>query len=138
MVRKQKTLHFRQFVLLNEFNQINKKIVHFSKEISTYKPFICRCLSVYLICTMGVISLCTYILLMTKTAIQFKIMFSLVNFGHLISLSSVIYFSSRLPSNQYLMSNKCYKFLSKVTQKRHLYPRLLIKVSQSKLMNPFN
>lgn len=118
--------------------QINKKFVDFTKELSLYNPYIRRCLSVYCITFMSVVSCCTFMLLMTKSAIEFKILFFVIDSVHIILLALVIYFCSKLPSGQCLISKQSYNTLSSMITKQCYDHRYIFKVIYSKATSFFS
>lgn len=133
--QKQETKRIKFIVLFYKFKEINKKFVEHLEEVSEYNQFIRRSLTIYCVCSTLVISCSTFVLVMTDSAIQFKLLFTLVDIAHIFALSLVIRFCSRLPSGMDQMSIQNYNFLSYAIHKRRIDYCNLLKVT---LFYPFN
>lgn len=115
-------------LLFNRLCKINNKLVQFYEEVYEYSPFMRRTLSIYFMCSMIVVSCCTFMLLMTDSAIQFKILFFLIDTMHIVFLSVVIYFCSKMPTGQHSMSMQYYTFITSIIRKQYKNIFCLIKV----------
>ena len=116
----------------------NRKYIRLFEEVSEYKPFFERCLTIYLTSSMLVISCCTYMLFMTDSALQYKILFTLIDTVHIVFISLVIYFCSKLPSGHSSMSNQYYYFLYNKIRKQNSEFNHLFKVCSPFVISKFD